>query len=289
MSGLRRNRAFTIVEILTVIVIIGILVTMLVPAVNMARESARQATCINNQKEIGLAILQYELAKRQLPGFVGRMPIAGVTPTTPNVNWVISLFPFLERKDIWDAWRRGTFTPVRVDRLVCPDDGAAKAMAAPLSYVVNDIYFPNRFSSPPTDKFNEQITNEKTVSQYSSPRQIVMLAERTQGEPTNTIPPDPSTNPAPYHAGPWTAMTWWALTFNWPKPGPTVTGMPPPLAGTKAAPSTAANWPTLSPKITTSNHPGISVVTFLDGHTDRIAVEILSSDAQFWNDPVPPP
>ena len=62
-----RNRGFTLVELLVVIAIIGILVALLLPAIQAAREAARRTQCINNMKQIGLAILNYETAQRVLP------------------------------------------------------------------------------------------------------------------------------------------------------------------------------------------------------------------------------
>src|SRR4051812_9514442 len=66
--SLRRRLAFTLVELLVVITIIGMLVALLLPAVQSARERGRQLTCLNNIKQLGLATFSYDSSKGQVPG-----------------------------------------------------------------------------------------------------------------------------------------------------------------------------------------------------------------------------
>src|SRR5580692_8012724 len=62
-----RKRGFTLIELLVVIAIIAVLIALLLPAVQGARESGRRAQCVNNLRQIGIAIMNYETAKRSFP------------------------------------------------------------------------------------------------------------------------------------------------------------------------------------------------------------------------------
>ena len=89
------SRGFTLVELLVVIAIIGVLVALLLPAVQSAREAARRQTCLNNLKQIAIAMHNYEDTFKVLP--VGLM--GGLTANTDDGwAWGTAILPFIEQK-----------------------------------------------------------------------------------------------------------------------------------------------------------------------------------------------
>jgi len=90
----KRNNAFTLVELLVVIAIVSILASLLIPAVQAARESARVAQCMNNQRQHGIAALNYESINGELPG---------------TKTWHFDLREFLEQPGASDRKTRGRY------------------------------------------------------------------------------------------------------------------------------------------------------------------------------------
>lgn len=165
MAASRRHRTgFTLVELLVVIAIIGMLVALLLPAVMSARKTARQTTCLNNVRQAATALINYETARGQLPGYsqlIKRGPSeycgisydGGVRKFTVNSQsknnaagfaWSTVILPQLERTDIWDQITNppSGVTQVeipRVDIFICPEDQEIQTQPdlAGLTYVVN--------------------------------------------------------------------------------------------------------------------------------------------------------
>ena len=98
-------RGFTLVELLVVIAIIGILIALLLPAVQSAREAARRVQCNNNMKQLGLALHNYHDAHKTFPPC--QMFPPGASPSTSNQygpNWVICILPFMEQETLYDSF-----------------------------------------------------------------------------------------------------------------------------------------------------------------------------------------
>lgn len=152
------RRGFTLVELLVVIAIIGVLVGLLLPAVQAAREAARRMQCVNNLKQLGLAIHNYESTFRTFPA------VRGGTTVEPGNNsnrgqlagWV-SMLPFLEQQPLYNLaasdtpyvfggvpWRMtavngGFWKRNQPQMLLCPSD-AGGVISNP-GFARNNYYF----------------------------------------------------------------------------------------------------------------------------------------------------
>ncbi len=99
MSQSSRSRGFTLVELLVVIAIIGVLVALLLPAVQSARESARRSQCSNNLKQIGLGMHSYADTFGKLPSAL----MGGITGATDDDgwSWATAILPFVEQQGLF--------------------------------------------------------------------------------------------------------------------------------------------------------------------------------------------
>jgi prepilin-type N-terminal cleavage/methylation domain-containing protein len=95
--------AFTLVELLVVIAIIGVLVALLLPAVQSSREAARRSACANNVKQIGLAIQGFQLAKKVYPpSDTDELFIWDIESELPNHSWASVIMPYVEMQTLSD-------------------------------------------------------------------------------------------------------------------------------------------------------------------------------------------
>lgn len=129
---MKRRTGFTLVELLVVITIIGMLVALLLPAVQGAREAGRRATCSNNLKQLCLAMHKFESATTSFP-FLSMRRFEG---TTDN-GWMVHLLPHLEQPDLFNLYRRdldwydplnATAAKTRVKVFECPSSPVAERL-----------------------------------------------------------------------------------------------------------------------------------------------------------------
>jgi prepilin-type N-terminal cleavage/methylation domain-containing protein/prepilin-type processing-associated H-X9-DG protein len=128
---------FTLIELLVVIAIIGVLIALLLPAVQAAREAARRAQCTNNFKQLGLALHNYHDAMGSFP--IGRMGLGYTYPTAGaraaqdyhRRTWAFSTLPYFEQSNLFNAinfsqafWEPGNTTVIRtpLGAFQCPSD-----------------------------------------------------------------------------------------------------------------------------------------------------------------------
>jgi prepilin-type N-terminal cleavage/methylation domain-containing protein/prepilin-type processing-associated H-X9-DG protein len=116
LAARRRRDGLTLVELLVVMAVVGVLIGLLVPAVQRARESARRAGCGNHLRQVGLAVATYETAGRFLPP--GR-----TSQGSRGHSWAFSLLPFVDERSVFDAL---------VAALPVHDDRNATAMRTPV-------------------------------------------------------------------------------------------------------------------------------------------------------------
>ena len=121
-----RRHGFTLVELLVVIAIIGILVALLLPAVQSAREASRRSACLNNLKQVALAIHNYHDSHLLLPpGAI----------STNETSWHVHVLPYLERQNLYDqfTFAAGAYTASPVNQRVGVSLQPVKAYLCPSS------------------------------------------------------------------------------------------------------------------------------------------------------------
>ena len=133
---LKKLCGFTLVELLVVIAIIGVLVALLLPAIQAAREAARRASCVNNMKQIGLAIHNFESSRYELPvGWDGDIDLTGRPKQYMPLGQIL---PYLEEGDVealfdYDYnffWPPNYFAmSQRISTYLCPSDDSANRKA----------------------------------------------------------------------------------------------------------------------------------------------------------------
>lgn len=113
----RQWSGFTLIELLVVIAIIGILMALLLPAVQSARESGRRTACMSNAYQLAMAVNRFDQDKGKVPGWQNT-----ISATPLYVSWPVLCLPYIERNDLYQEWANGvpTLPAPLVGVLLCP-------------------------------------------------------------------------------------------------------------------------------------------------------------------------
>jgi len=138
MRSLSRLRAFTLVELLVVIAIIGVLVALLLPAVQSAREASRRMQCANNLKQIGLGVHNYHDTHGTFP--INYLPTSNPAPNWndnsnfPHWSWMSRILPYIEQQNLYQQLNVGVntlrqsqpYVATQIKTFLCPSDDYAR-------------------------------------------------------------------------------------------------------------------------------------------------------------------
>ena len=185
----RRRSAFTLVELLVVIAIIGILVALLLPAVQAAREAARRMSCGNNMKQLGLALHNYHDVYRRLP------PMAFYPKTVVGDDWSLHarLLPYLEQASLHNfiVWgvpytQQGAVAQMRIPTFICPSETKARPRPDPQPSDPNFTHFPLNYGVNAGSWFVFAPTTQQGGDGLTHPQASFDFAALTDGT-TNTL------------------------------------------------------------------------------------------------------
>jgi len=174
------RRAFTLVELLVVIAIIGILVALLLPAIQAAREAARRTQCLNNIKNISLAMQNHVDARKVFPTGGARYLQAGfeleqnldsgkpLPPEKEGLGWGYQLLPYIEETSAYSIQKTTDLQNVVVSIYVCPSRRAAKTSYGPQFGLIATMDYAG--AVPATDR--EHLRRRGVYPQYNPAQYI---------------------------------------------------------------------------------------------------------------------
>lgn len=211
----RRRGGFTLIELLVVIAIIGVLVSLLLPAVQQARSAARLTQCRNNLKQIGIALHSFHDTNGAFPP--ARLMLDGAIPTNSvgtvvgadEPSWLVRIMPFIERdaeSNLWDIYTPFGAHPIEarqqtISTFLCPERHSADTAVAPDE--IYQITFSCGCSSAPQNIPGGAVTDYAGNMGDPSPGAVgnpddfywggkgtgIIIASRPVQMPSGTMPP----------------------------------------------------------------------------------------------------
>jgi prepilin-type N-terminal cleavage/methylation domain-containing protein/prepilin-type processing-associated H-X9-DG protein len=318
LATVRTARGFTLVELLVVIAIIGVLIALLLPAVQAAREAARRSQCKNNLKQLALAALNYETARRHLPP--SALVDLTVTATANNGSWGVHgrILPYMEQEILkklvntelaWDL--QLAISGVRIPSFQCPSDsrseevrdpGGGKALLYATNYTFNmgtwlvfdpvrneggdGAFFPN--SNLPLAQFVDGTSNTLLAAEVKAWQPYT----RNGAPPSTTIPATVADAQAAVASGAEYKDTGHT---EWPDGRVHHTGFTTAMTPNTVVPHTAGgamvdadynSWQ--EGKNGGAGQPTYAIVTSRSHHTGQVQVAMVDGSVQTVNDQIDP-
>lgn len=262
--GRRAQPGFTLVELLVVITIIAILMGLLLPAVQAAREAGRRTVCQNNQYQLAFAAIRHNDSNGFLPGWRNAVTLTAGGTSYPS--WPVPILPFIERTDAYRSWAGGSGMLPYMAAFVCASTPADNTSAPVLAYAGNCGSAANvrradgvmLDTTITTGSTNGRISLEDISGQDGTAMTLLFSEKCNSGTAGLVVG---FSNSVPSAVG----------SFTFANGNAGVTAFVPGFGTVGTAPLKVINASVLGPpglvSQPSSNHPGGAVVGFCDGHT----------------------
>ncbi|MEX0671569.1 MAG: DUF1559 domain-containing protein [Pirellulales bacterium] len=262
LSARVRSHGFTLVELLVVIAIIGVLMGLLLPAVQSAREAGRRVTCTNNQYQMAFAAVRHNDSYGFLPGWKNVLRWKqGSESGNHEPSWPVVLLPFLDRKSIFVVWSSTKNIPASarpyLSNFVCPSTPPDSMTSPTLAYVGNCGSASNATRA-------DGVMLDTTVTAAGANNGQIALDDIEDGTATTLLFSEECGTAATI--GSWDLIITSGTSFSFgsaaapPSFGIRGTPLPKTINNTSASAPGAQSQPS-------SNHPGGAVAAYCDGHT----------------------